>query len=200
MSRFFRNRDMPAASTLTDAQLGAALAARNTEALAELYDRYGSLAYSVAVRVLGDSGRSEDVVQEVFLKLWNSADRFDAERGSLRTWIMTAVRNRSIDFLRGRGAHERQELELSVEVTASSTASDPWREVAASLERDAIKQALATLPQEQRQAVELAYYGGYSHREIAEMIRVPLSTVKGRMRLALEKMHSFLIGRGLIDA
>ena len=180
----------------TDLELSQALAGGDPDALAELYDRYGALAYSVSVRVLGDHGRAEDVVQEAFMKLWNSASRFDAQKGSLRTWLITAVRNRSIDHLRGRGGHERQELGLSVDVPADGAAGDPWREVAASLEREAVREALNALPAEQRQAVELAYFGGLTNREIAEMIRVPLSTVKGRMRLALEKLHSYLLGRG----
>jgi RNA polymerase sigma-70 factor (ECF subfamily) len=182
----------------SDLELAGALAAGEVDALARLYDRYGSLAYSVALRVLGDPGKAEDVVQDAFLKLWHSAARFDSHRGSLRTWVITAVRNRSIDYLRGRSAHERHEREIPVETESTGAGSDPWREVAASIERDLIKEALANLPSEQRQAVELAYFGGYSHREIAEMIHVPLSTVKGRMRLALEKLHSYLQGRGFI--
>ena len=182
---------------MNDMELGQALAAGDTKALEELYDRYGSLAYSVSLRILGDPGKAEDVVQDAFLRLWNSGN-FDPNKGSLRTWLMTAVRNRSIDYLRGRGAHERYEKEIPETVAASGTGSDPWREVSASLERDAIKEALAILPVEQRQAVELAYFGGYSHREIADMIRVPLSTVKGRMRLAMEKLHSYLQGRGFV--
>ena len=93
----------------SDLELAAALAAGEVDALAQLYDRYGPLAYSVSVRILGDPGKAEDVVQDAFLKLWHSAARFDAHRGSLRTWVITAVRNRSIDYLRGRSAHERQE-------------------------------------------------------------------------------------------
>lgn len=182
----------------SDLELAQALAAGDVDALARLYDRYGALAYSVSLRILGDPGRAEDVVQDAFLKLWNSASRFDAHRGSLRTWVITAVRNRSIDYLRGRSAHERQEREIPLETEARGPGSDPWREVAASIERDVITEALSALPVEQRQTVELAYFGGYSHREIAEMIRVPLSTVKGRMRLALEKLHSYLQGRGFV--
>jgi RNA polymerase sigma-70 factor (ECF subfamily) len=181
-----------------DLELAEGLAAGDVEALARLYDSYGALAYSVALRVLGDPGRAEDVVQDCFLKLWNNAERFDERRGSLRTWLITAVRNRSIDYLRGRGAHERQEREIPLDAEATGPGSDPWHEVATAIERDVIREALASLPGEQRQAVELAYFGGYSHREIAEMIRVPLSTVKGRMRLALEKLHSYLQARGLV--
>lgn len=183
---------------LSDPELAERLAAGDAEALGQLYDRYGGLAYSVALRVLGDPGRSEDVVQEAFLRIWNGAAGFDSARGSLRTWLITVVRNRSIDYLRGRSAHERAEQELLVEFTDAGVGSDPWREVSISLEREAVREAVNSLPLEQRQAVELAYFGGYSHREIAEMARVPLSTVKGRMRLALEKLHSYLLGRGLV--
>ncbi len=184
---------------MNDVELAGALHRGEVDALAELYDRYGGLAYSVAVRVLGDTGRAEDVVQEAFLRIWNGARSFDPAKGSLRTWLITVVRNRSIDKLRGRGAHARQELELLPELTAAGPGSDPWREVAMSLERDAVREALLKLPQDQRQVVELAYFGGFTHREIAEMVRVPLSTVKGRMRIALEKLHSYLLGRGLVD-
>jgi RNA polymerase sigma-70 factor, ECF subfamily len=182
----------------SDLDLVTGLKARDTTALEQLYDRYGGLAFSVAMRVLGDSGRAEDVVQDAFLRLWNSSKQFDPDRGSLRTWLMTAVRNRAIDVLRGRGRHERQERELPVDAVASGTGSDPWKEVAQNLEREAVQTALRALPPEQRQVVELAYFGGHTFPEIAAMIRVPLSTVKGRMRLALEKMHSFLQGSGLV--
>jgi RNA polymerase sigma factor (sigma-70 family) len=149
------------------------------------------------MRILGDPGRAEDVVQEAFLKIWTNASAFDPKRGSLRTWLITAVRNRSIDHLRGRGAHERRELELQPDLAEHAARSDPWREVSMALERMAVREAVGSLPSEQRQAVQLAYFGGYSQREIADMTQVPLSTVKGRMRLALEKLNSYLQGRGL---
>ena len=188
------------ASELTaDPDLVAQLASGSHEALAELYDRYGGIAYSVAFRVLGDRGRAEDVVQEAFLKIWNHAASFDVRRGSLRAWLLTSVRNRSIDYLRGRGAHERQELELQPALAEVGPRSDPWREVSLALERSAVREAMGSLPAEQRRAVELAYFAGYSNREIADMTSVPLSTVKGRMRLALEKLSSYLQGKGLVD-
>ena len=183
---------------VTDVQLDEQLAAGDVRALEVLYDRYGALAYSVAVRVLGDPGKAEDVVQDVFLKVWTNASRFDASRGSLRTWLLSAVRNRSIDYLRGRGAQERSEKEIPEHVAATGTGADPWREVSLAMEREAGRAAVASLPSDQKQAVELAYFGGYSHPEIAEMIRVPLSTVKGRMRLGMEKLHSYLQGRGFV--
>ena len=183
---------------VTDVQLAQQLAAGDVEALEVLYDRYGALAYSVSVRVLGDPGKAEDVVQEVFLKVWTNAARFDGGKGSLRTWLLTAVRNRSIDQLRGRGAHERLEKEIPDFVSAAGPGADPWREVSLSIEREAVRQAVDSLPSDQKQAVELAYFGGYSHPEIAAMVRVPLSTVKGRMRLGMEKLHSYLLGKGFV--
>ena len=134
------------------------------------------------------------------MNVWKRAASFDARRGSLRTWLISSVRNRAIDYLRGRGGHERQELELRPQLVASGASSDPWREVSLSLERSAVREALGSLSAEQRQAVALAYYGGYTQMEIAGLTKVPLSTVKGRMRLALEKLSSYLQGRGLIDA
>lgn len=133
------------------------------------------------------------------MNIWHRASSFDPERGSLRAWLLTSVRNRSIDYLRGRGAHERREDELSPEMAGAQAQSDPWREVALSLERTAVRDAMASLPTEQRQVIEMAFFGGYSHSEIADRTQVPLGTVKGRMRLGLEKMSSYLRGRGLVD-
>ena len=133
------------------------------------------------------------------MNVWNHAASFDAERGSLRAWLLTAVRNRSIDYLRGRPGRERGEQELAPDAAYGASPADPWREVALSLERDAVRAAMASLPVEQRQVIELAYFGGYTQHEIADMTRAPLGTVKGRVRLGLEKMSSFLRGRGLVD-
>jgi RNA polymerase sigma factor (sigma-70 family) len=184
---------------VTDTELAEQLAAGNTHALEQLYDRYGTLSYSLAVRLLGDPAKAEDVVQDVFLRLWNGAGQFDIARGSLRTWVLTSIRNRSIDYLRGRGAHERREREIPAHIEAVGGGSDPWQAAAQSLEQETVRRALLALPAEQRRAIELAYFGGYTQREIAAMTRVPLSTVKGRMRLGLEKLHSYLQGKGLVD-
>src|SRR2546427_13036920 len=191
--------DPKATEGLPDAELAVVLAAGNQDALLELYDRYAGLAYAVAMRVLGDPARAEDAVQEAFLKIWTNASGFDARKGSLRTWLITAVRNRSIDHLRGRGAHERQELELQPELAEAAPRSDPWREVSLSLERMAVREAVGSLPSEQRQTIPLAHFGAHSQREIADMTQGPGGTAKGRMRLALEKLSSYLQGRGLID-
>ena len=170
----------------------------DVDALAAIYDLYGDLAFSVALRLLGDQQKAEDVTQEAFLSLWQHAGSFDVAKGSLRGWLMTIVRNRAIDVLRGRGA--RSEVPLIELAPVYGSGPDPWQAVAASLEAQAVREAMASLPVEQRQVVELAYFGGYTHREIADVVRLPLGTVKGRMRLALEKLHSYLVGRGLVSA
>jgi RNA polymerase sigma-70 factor (ECF subfamily) len=185
---------------LDDSDLAAALGAGDQDALAELYDRYRGLAYLTAFRILRDRGRAEDVVQDAFLKLWNNAAQFVESRGSLRTWLITAVRRRAIDRLRGRAAHELQECELKPGLTASGRTSDPWCEVSDSADRAAVHEALRSLPLEQRLAVELAFLGSYTQPEIAGMMGVSLGTVKGRTRLGLKKLSSYLQGSDLIDS
>jgi len=177
---------------LVDSDHALALAKRQEEALAELYDRYGRLAFVTALRIVHDSGRAEDVVQDSFLSLWNNANQFAARRGSLRTWLLTVVRHRAIDSLRGRAAHDRDECELGPNLEASGTTTDPWNNISGSVERNVIRKALDALPLEQRLAVELAYFGSYTQPEIADMMGVPLGTVKGRTRLGLKKLGSHL--------
>ncbi|GAC1506582.1 MAG: sigma-70 family RNA polymerase sigma factor [Candidatus Dormibacteraceae bacterium] len=185
---------------LGDPDLAEAIVAGNEDALAELYDRYGVLAYSTAWRVLRDSGRAEDVVQEAFLKVWTSAKLFAASRGSMRAWLVTTVRNCAIDRLRGRARHHRAEIELKAGVPATESATDPWKRVSVSVEQTAVRQALHMLPLEQRLSVELAYFCNYTQPEIAGMMGVTVGTVKGRMRLGMHKLNSRLKGRGLLEA
>jgi len=181
----------------SDLELAAGLAEGDESALAGLYDRYGALAYGIALRVLGDTGRAEDAVQDAFLKLWRGAAGFDASRGTLRGWLIAVVRNRCIDMLRGRSLHERRELALHPEVRSAE--SGPDEQAAGSLEREAVRAAVDDLSEEQRQTVLLAYFGGFSQPEIAELTGVPLSTVKGRMRLAMDKLAAYLRARGVVD-
>lgn len=186
--------------TETDVDIYETLGDGDGQAMQIVYDRYGGVAYGLALRILGDSGRAEDVVQEVFLGLWRRPGSFDPQKGTFRTWLMTLVRNRSIDNLRGKSRRARDEVELPPEVRDLSVSTNPWPAVALSLERDVVHEALASLPLEQRQAIELAHFGGYTHVEIAEQLGLPLGTVKGRMRLGLEKMHAYLTMRGVGEA
>ena len=166
------------------------------EGVEMLYDRYGGLAYSLAHRILGDPASAEDVVQEAFLSIWRGATTYRPERGGVRSWLCRVVHNRSIDRLRGRSFRPRHELPLE-KASEEPSVSDTWESVAAELERDHIRAALAALPLEQRQTIELAYYGGYSQSEISDLMHVPLGTVKGRTRMALQKLRSALEERGV---
>lgn len=156
-----------------------------------LYDRHSALAYGLAVRVLGDCAAAEDVVQEVFLSLWRGASTHRPERGSVRSWLCTVARNRSIDRLRGRSGRTRQELPIE-HVREDASSNDTWGEVVAELDREHIRRALDTLPPEQRTTIEMAYFGGDTQSEISSTMRVPLGTVKGRIRLGLRALRSVL--------
>ncbi|MGD9711688.1 MAG: RNA polymerase sigma factor [Thermomicrobiales bacterium] len=164
----------------------------NPDALAALYDRHGRLAYSVAYRVLSDGPAAEEAVQDAFLTLWRKAGSFDASRGvGLRPWLLTIVRNASIDSIRRRNRYGSREVELDADAPFRGT-DDPVAEVLLSLDRTIIRQAMTQLPDEQRSAIEMAFFEGMTHREIAERSGLPLGTVKGRLRLGLHKLQESL--------
>ncbi len=169
-----------------------ALASGQAEALNCLHERYEPLLRAQALQVVRDHGRAEEVAQDCFLKLWCHCRRFNPNKGSLRTWLLTWVRNRSIDYLRGRYAHQRQELQLPPDAPARGLGSDPWHELSIQLARADLQTALAKLPARQSQALQLAYFGGYSQPEIARIQGVPLSTVKGRIRIGLKRLMELM--------
>jgi RNA polymerase sigma-70 factor, ECF subfamily len=176
-----------------DETLLAGLAAGRLEALDTLYDRYRSMAFAIARRITADDGLAEDVVQEAFLGAWRAADRYVPGKGSVRTWLLSIVHHRAIDAVRRR----RPVSELPAEEEGARTPAplvlpDVWGEVAGNLDRDAIRAALATLSDVQREALELAYFSGLTQVEIAERTGVPLGTVKGRVRLALVALRRAL--------
>lgn len=166
------------------------------EAIEMLYDRYGGLAYSLAYRVLQDGAAAEDVVQDAFLSIWRRADSFRADRGSLRTWLCSIVHHRALDRLRGRAGRARADVPLEGAAPVASV-PDMWETVSLQIERDHVRHALDELPADQRQAIELAYYGGYSQSEISSLLNVPLGTVKGRTRAALRRLRGELEMRGV---
>jgi len=166
-------------------------------ALGELVDRYGGIAFSIAVQIVGDAGRAEDCVQDAFLNIWRNRSSFNPELGTMRSWVLTAVRNRAIDIVRARRTRQTRELHLETEIR--DVTPGPESEVSEELEREAVRAALRHLPDEQRRTLELAYFGGFTQAEIADRMKVPLGTVKGRMRLGLEKLESYLRARGVID-
>jgi RNA polymerase sigma-70 factor (ECF subfamily) len=158
-----------------------------------LYDRHGGASFSLAYRMVGKQAAAEDVVQEAFLSIWRSRLRYDKTRGSVRTWVLGIVHNRAVDGLRRSTVHDRGRETLDVVEERHEARERTDVEVARREEARSVRGALNTLPDEQRQAIELAYFGGYTQNEIARLIEEPLGTVKGRMRLGLDKMRRQLV-------
>ena len=169
-----------------DAAAVARVANGDAVALRELYDRYGKVVYSFAYRLTGDATLSEECVQDVFVALWRRAADFDPTRAKLTTWLFVVARNRAVDL--GRQKARRPELRDDLE--PASAAPDPADLAADADEAQRVAEAMAELPEEQLAVLRLAYFDGLSHVEIAELIGIPLGTVKGRVRLALERLRS----------
>ncbi|MFL5722126.1 MAG: RNA polymerase sigma factor [Chloroflexota bacterium] len=169
------------------------LAEGELDALEDLYDSYKTMAYSIAYRITNDATLAEDVVQEAFLGAWRNASRYVEGRGSVKTWLLSIVHHRAIDAVRRR----RPTTELpDVEQPSPDalTLPDVWTEVAAGLDAATVQRALAVLSDVQREAIELAYFGGLTQQEIADRTATPLGTVKSRMRLGLLAMRRYLEG------
>jgi RNA polymerase sigma-70 factor, ECF subfamily len=166
-----------------------ALAARSEQsALAELYDRYGRTAYGLALRVLRDQTLAEDAVQEAFLTIWRTASRFVPERGKASTWILTLVHRRAVDAVRREQRRRTDSLERAAEPSVEGVEEDAWLR----LQRERVQAALRRLPDAQREALELAYYGGFSQSELAERLGQPLGTIKSRMFTGLSTLREQL--------
>ena len=162
-----------------------------------IYERHSAAAFSLAYRMMGTRAGAEDVTQEAFLSMWRSGSRYDRVRGSVRTWVLGIVHHRAIDALRRATVHDRRRagdegIEERLEARERTDV-----EVARREEAGAVRSALATLPPDQVQVLELAYFGGFTHTEIADLLEAPVGTVKGRMRLGLKKMRAQL-GEGQV--
>lgn len=179
------------ASARSESELMARLRSGDDAALGELYDRYSGPAFALALRMLGERGVAEDVVQEAFLSVWRRASTFDTERGSVRAWLLSIVRNAAIDRTRGRNRQRQGDVALD-DVAYRLAADDVWSEVAQRLERERVRAALRELPAEQRETLELAYFGGMTQAEIAARTGEPLGTVKSRARLGLRRLERLL--------
>jgi len=172
-----------------DDQVIAALAARDLSALAVLYDRYGRMGYALAYRILGESEGAEDVVHDAFLAAWRGAPGYRRERGNVRGWLLSIVHHRAVDILRRKTAFRPAPLEAAED---RADDADTAGEAVRNLERASVREALVALPAAQRKTIELAYFGGYTQVELAEIMGVPLGTVKGRMRIGLQKLRRAL--------
>jgi RNA polymerase sigma factor (sigma-70 family) len=164
------------------------------EALGGLYDRYSRPAYSLARRICADDGIAEDVVQEVFLAFWRDPSRFDPTRGPFGTWLLTLVHHKSVDAVRRESTIRKRTVPASEDGDEWSAPIGPGADQAAlgAVEAGQVRDALGRLPAEQRQALALAYYGGYTQREVAALIGVPLGTVKSRMFTGVQRLRSVL--------
>ena len=175
-----------------DDELVAQLARQDVKAFEALYDRYGNIVYSVSLRILGDVQAAEDVVQEVFLRVWRKPNHYDTSRGRFLTWLMSVARNRAIDEHRSRGRRLRFEVgsePLDGDGPRGDDSDDPALAALLADECATVREALGGLPPEQRRAIELAYYGGLTQQEIAQGLGEPLGTVKTRIRLGMQKMR-----------
>jgi RNA polymerase sigma-70 factor (ECF subfamily) len=175
-----------------DASLIERIAARESQALAELYDQYSSLLLSLARRILRNTQTAEEVLQEVFLQIWNQAHRYDTSRSSVSTWLVLMTRSRAIDRLRSRQSRERTLDTLELEGPPSYESAQAWRNVLREERRERLLRELGTLPPEQKQVLDLAFYGGQSQTEIAAFLGIPLGTVKTRTLLAMRKLRKAL--------
>ncbi len=180
---------------LADEELMRLVQDGDTDAFAVIYDRHGGVAYSLAYRMMGSRPAAEDVVQEALLAVWRSRERFRHERGSLRSWLLGIVHNRAIDALRRAQVHDRRRasgegLEEREEAPERTDVEAARRE-----ESRRVRSAIDELPAQQTRVVELAYFGGFTHTEIAAMLDEPVGTIKGRMRLGLQKLRHSLEGQ-----
>jgi RNA polymerase sigma-70 factor (ECF subfamily) len=174
---------------LADEELMQLVRAGDAQAFEIVFDRHSGAAFSLAYRMCGRQAMAEDIVQEAFVSMWRSGARYDATRGSVRTWVLSVVRNRTIDAFRresAKGSRDVSEEGLAERMAAPELTDT---EVERRDEARQVRKALVELPPDQRQVIELAYFGGFTHSQIADMLELPSGTVKGRMRLGLTKMR-----------
>jgi len=184
--------------SLADEDLMQLVRRGNAPAFEVIYERHSQAAFSLAYRMAGTRGVAEDVVQDAFLSIWRSGARYERTRGSVRTWVLGIVHHRAIDALRRSFVHERRRASDEGIEERLETGERTDVEAARHEEASTVRTALGHLPSEQSQVIELAYFGGFTHTEIAAMLDTPVGTVKGRMRLGLEKMRHAL-GTGQVS-
>jgi RNA polymerase sigma factor (sigma-70 family) len=173
---------------LSDEALVALVARADDAALAELYDRFGRAAYGLALRIVRDGPLAEDAVQEAFLAVWRSAGRFVPERAKASTWILTLVHRRAVDLVRREQPRRAEPLEAAPQAAAEATEEQAWL----GLQRTRVQEALRCLPDQQREALELAYYGGFTQSQLAERLGEPIGTIKSRMFAGLARLRELL--------
>ncbi len=182
----------------SDAALMVAVGRYHEDALAEIYRRHAGAVFALSRRLLTDRTLAEEIVQEVFLRLWNDPDRFDPDRGSLRSYLLAQCHGRSVDLIRSESSRRRrEEKEL---VLAAEAGYDVEHEVWDMAVADRVKAALTSLPEGERQAILLAYFGGHTYKEVADLLGEPEGTVKSRIRSGLRRLRGDLVGAGISGA
>lgn len=197
-NRQIRTRDAVNMDNLrdaSDAALVVAIGRWSEDALAEVYRRHGGAAYALARRLLNDKELAEEILQEVFLRLWNTPERFDSERGSLRSYLLAQTHGRAVDLLRSETSRRRREEREAREST--NFGDDIEREVIDLTVSEKVKEVVAALPTDERQAIELAYFGGHTYRQVAVMLEAPEGTVKSRIRSGLRRLRKDLAEAGV---
>jgi RNA polymerase sigma-70 factor, ECF subfamily len=179
----------------SDAVLVVAISRYRQEALAEAYRRHAGAVFALARRLLVDAALAEEIVQEVFLRIWNQPDKFDPERGTLRSYLLAQCHGRSVDLLRSETSRRVRE-ERDARRTAEK-GYDLAHEVVDLAVAERVKEALATLPDVEREAIALAYFGGHTYREVADLLAQPEGTVKSRIRSGLKRLRTELVGTGI---
>jgi RNA polymerase sigma-70 factor, ECF subfamily len=182
----------PDLRTLADEDLMPLVHDGDARAFEVVFDRHADAAFSLAYRMCGRRSTAEDVVQEAFLSLWRSGARYDRQRGSVRSWVLGVVHNRAIDLFRRESVRTGQDVNAEGIIERMPAPEDTAGEVQSHEDADEVRTALNDLPTEQRQVIELAYFGGFTHTQIASMLQLPAGTVKGRMRLGLTKLRMSL--------
>lgn len=188
-------RSMGANEEPTDVDVLGRVVAGDTAAFELLYDRHNRAAYGLALRILGDTGAAEDVVQDTFLTVWRQAATFGQDRGSVRSWLLAIVHHRAIDIVRRRSYREDRQEELD-DLTLPPDSADTSEQARQNVEGEQVRAALLQLPPDQQRSITLAYFGGYTHDEISRQLGVPLGTVKGRLRIGMQKMRNILYKQG----
>lgn len=182
----------------SDANLVVAIARYHDDALAELYRRHAGAVYALARRVLWDPQLAEEVVQEVFVRIWTLPERYDPDRGSIRSYLLTQAHGRAVDMLRSEGSRKIREQKDALQTAEAGY--DLEREVWDLALADGVREAVSSLPEGERRAVELAYFGGYTYREVADLLGEPEGTIKGRIRSALRRLNGAMVSSGILAA
>lgn len=189
-------RSMDGIDAPADGDLVTRIVSGDSAAFELLYDRHHAAAYGLAMRMLADASSAEDVVQDAFLTVWRQAETYGSARGTVRAWLLAIVHHRAIDYLRRRAYRENKQDDIENVVIPADNV-DTWEMARQNVEGQQVREALEQLPPDQQRSIVLAYFGGLTHDEIARKLDIPLGTVKGRLRIGLQKMRGYLHLQGM---